>query len=190
MAPEENTTETVDPADTETVDATQDTTGGTDLAAELEDVRRALKKANREAADRRKQLEQYEQAEKDRQQAELSELEKAQARIAEMEARARDAEAARDRMVKERAFYTHIESASYQFANEQARNDAIRLIDVSEMDDDEIADAVKRLYKERPYLFRSADLPDTDGQRRGGESKRSAFEEKVEAARRRYNIRE
>lgn len=57
-----------------------------DLAAELEKARAALKSANKEAAERRKKLEAYEQDEAKRKEAEMTELEKYQKRTAELEA--------------------------------------------------------------------------------------------------------
>ena len=55
-------------------------------AAELENIRMALKKANGEAAKHRKAQEQLEADQKAKQQAEMTELQKAQARAAELEA--------------------------------------------------------------------------------------------------------
>jgi hypothetical protein len=54
-----------------------------ELQAELERVREALKKANKEAADRRKKLEEIERAEQKRKDAELSEMERLQKQLAE-----------------------------------------------------------------------------------------------------------
>lgn len=59
-----------------------------ELQAELDKARKALKDANKEAAERRKKLEEYEQAEAKRKQAEMTEAERAQARIKELEAQA------------------------------------------------------------------------------------------------------
>lgn len=185
MPPEETTppVEITELTDGETPEVTEPTPppDSSALEAELADTRKALKKANREAAERRKALEAFEKAEQERKQAEMSELEKAQATIAEMESRAKEAEAARDRMVKERGFYTAVQEAKLQFASEQARTDAIRLLDVSEMDDDEIADAVKDLQKSRPYLFSTAEVPNIDGQKRGQAKKGSDAEERIKA---------
>lgn len=51
------------------------------VRAELEATRKALKDANREAAERRKKLEALEKAEQDRKDAEMTELQKAQAEL-------------------------------------------------------------------------------------------------------------
>jgi multidrug efflux pump subunit AcrB len=56
------------------------------IKAELEQARKALKDANREAADRRKKLEAFEQAEKQRKDAELSEMERLQKQLDELKA--------------------------------------------------------------------------------------------------------
>lgn len=63
----------------ETKDAAQ-------IEAELEKTRRALKEANKEAAERRKRLDELEAKEKERQLAEMSEVEKANAKLKEIEA--------------------------------------------------------------------------------------------------------
>lgn len=55
------------------------------LQAELDAAREALKKANKEAATRRKQLEDYEKSEREREEAELSEMDKLKRRLAETE---------------------------------------------------------------------------------------------------------
>lgn len=67
-----------------------ETVATTDDAAktqeELERTREALKKANKEAADRRKRLDELEAAEAKRKEAEMTEAEKTQARIKQLEA--------------------------------------------------------------------------------------------------------
>lgn len=71
--------------DTEQQQQVTGTTGQTPelLAAELERTRKALKDANREAAERRKKLEAFEAAEKERQEKELSEAQKLQKQLEE-----------------------------------------------------------------------------------------------------------
>lgn len=63
------------------------------MAAELERTRTALKAANREAAERRKRLEDLEQAEAKRKEAEMTELQR-------LQKQAVDAEAARDAAIQ------------------------------------------------------------------------------------------
>ena len=58
-----------------------------DLAAELEKTRLALKAANKEAADRRKRLDELEAAESKRKEGEMSELDKLNKRLQEAEAK-------------------------------------------------------------------------------------------------------
>ena len=69
-----------------------------ELEAELDKVRKALKDANKEAADRRKRLEELEKAEQERLQSQMSEQEKMQARLKELEALT----AEKDRLLKEK----------------------------------------------------------------------------------------
>jgi hypothetical protein len=62
------------------------------LQAQLAQVQDALKKVNREAAERRKKLDEYEAAEAARKEADLSETEKMSKRLAEAERKAQEAE--------------------------------------------------------------------------------------------------
>lgn len=184
---EENKAEMVT-ADTEMVEDKQ-TPEVAAVQAELEDARKALKKANREAAERRKQLEAFEAAEAERKQAEMSEQEKLQAKVAEMETRAKEAEARLDLMHKRNAFYSAAAQAEFTWASEQARQDAALLLDFSELDDGDMEQAVKDLKEARPYLFAQPTMPDTDSTKRGKGTKQDADEAKVQDAARRFGIR-
>ena len=62
------------------------------LQAQLTQMQDALKKANREAAERRKKLDGYESAEAARKEAEMSETDKLNKRLADAEKRAKEAE--------------------------------------------------------------------------------------------------
>lgn len=77
---------------------TSDTKDASKLEAELEKTRKALKDANKEAADRRKRLEELEAAEKKRQEDAMSETEKLNARLQELE----KANAEKERLLKEK----------------------------------------------------------------------------------------
>ena len=78
--------------DAETTEATEPEI---DYRAELEKTRKALRDANREAADRRKRLEAFEAEEAKRKEASMSELEKAQAQLSEWQQKAAEAERSR-----------------------------------------------------------------------------------------------
>lgn len=60
--------------------------------AEIEAMQRALKEANKEAAERRKKLEAFEKAEEDKKQAEMTELEKTKAELDKLTKIMRDKE--------------------------------------------------------------------------------------------------
>ena len=86
---QEEKVETTEPADAEMEEqdepeAQEDPTPEA-IAAELKDTRKALSKANREAAQRRKKLETYEKADQERKDAELSEMEKLQKQLTDRE---------------------------------------------------------------------------------------------------------
>lgn len=91
MTEKQEKVETTEPveaeiAEQETPEAQEEPTPEA-IAAELEDTRKALAKANREAAQRRKKLETYEKADQERKEAELSEMEKLQKQLADREAK-------------------------------------------------------------------------------------------------------
>lgn len=71
-----------DELETPQADDTQAPDAGA-LQEELDKARKALKEANREAAERRKKLEQYEREESERKQAEMTELDRLRAQVEE-----------------------------------------------------------------------------------------------------------
>lgn len=75
-----------------------------EVTAELETVRRALKDANKEAADRRKKLDAYEAAEAERKQAEMTEAQKADTARKAAEEKAQKAIQQADAKLKRAAF--------------------------------------------------------------------------------------
>lgn len=88
--PDEETVEITEPVETpKEKPATQPVidSGAEELKAELEKVRKALKDANKEAAERRKRNEELEAAEAKRKEAEMTESEKAAARVKELESK-------------------------------------------------------------------------------------------------------
>lgn len=138
----------------ETLDATQ-------LQAQLAQIQDALKKANREAAERRKKLEEFEAAETQRKEAQLSEVEKANKRAEEAAARFEALQSAmRDRAIRHAV---EIEASRQGFIDPA---DAIALADMAAVqysdDDGKVtgADAVvKALAKAKPHLVRTAQNP-------------------------------
>lgn len=130
------------------------------LKAELDSARKALTAANREAADRRKKLEAYEQAESARKEAEMSEVDKALKRAQTAEA-ALDTErkARRDGALK--AAVT-VAAMGAGFHNP---DDAWAFLPAGAVTLDEgdqaqgVAEAIKELTKARPYLVKGAQSP-------------------------------
>ena len=190
MADEQKTTETVVPAETETVEDNQTPAIS---AEDYESVKAALKKANAEAAERRKQLKAYETAEQERKEAEMSEQEKLKAKLAEVEARAKAAEAQMDTMRKQTALYAAVEAKGLSWASEQARRDAVALLDLSELDDDGMEDAIKALQTDRPYLFKATTTHDIDGKKRGKETpeqkQKADSEEAIKRAAHKFGVK-
>ncbi len=163
-------------------DTTPTTPTVDDIQAELEDTRKALKKANKEAMERRKAIDQFEKEKQERLEAEMSEKDKLEARVSEMETRAKEAEARLDLLQKQRAFMAAAEGAKLSWASEQARQDAVALVDLAELDDNEMEGAVKDLKEKRPYLFAQAKMPDIDSKKRGKGTDKDSREEGIKKA--------
>lgn len=125
-----------------------------ELQVELERTARALKEANKEAASRRKRLEELEAKEAERENASKTELEKAQARTAELEREL----TAKEQMAQDRAIRAEIriQAASMGFndPDDAYRADVLAAVTVGE--DGEVTgvkDALAKLAKDKPYLL-------------------------------------
>lgn len=131
------------------------------LQAELERTRAALKTANKEAAERRKKLEEIESNEAKRKESELTEVQKAAKR-------AEDAENSL-KQVKDRYRTNAIRNEIKLYAQNAGfvdTNDAIALVDMSGVDFDEASDkvsgakeAIDALAKAKPHLLKAPDKP-------------------------------
>lgn len=157
-----------------------------DAKQELELMRAALKKANAEAAERRKKLDAYEKAEADRKAADLSEVERAKKALADAQEAAKKMQAE----LSESRIKAAIEMEAVKMGFYDAA-DARALVDMSAVEIDEAgkvkgaADALKALAKARPYLLKPAQTAqsDTDASKRGkGESGMSEDEVREFAA--------
>ncbi len=131
------------------------------LQAELERTRAALKAANKEAAERRKKLEEIETNEAKRKESELTEAQKAAKRAEEAENNLR---AIKDRY-RTNAIRNAIRLAA-QSAGFVDTEDAIVLADVSSVDFDEASDkvsgakeAIDALAKAKPHLLKAPERP-------------------------------
>jgi soluble cytochrome b562 len=168
--PEETVvTERVETAATET-DAGNDAQDADALKAELTEIRKALKKANAEAAERRKALEAYETAEKQRKEAEMSEVEKAQKQAAEIKA-AYEALQTQLQTEKRRGAVTLAATAA-NFHNPAdafafLADDAVTITDDGKVEG--VDEAIEALKKARPYLVKApaAGTQDIDANKRG-----------------------
>jgi ATP-dependent Clp protease ATP-binding subunit ClpA len=132
------------------------------LKAEVESMRKALAAANREAADRRKKLDAYEQAEAARKEAEMSEVEKAVKRANDLQAQL-DAErqARRDGALRSAVTVAAIGAGFHN------PDDAWAFLPAGAVSLDEgekaqgVEDALKELVKARPYLIKGQATPTT-----------------------------
>lgn len=125
--------------------------------AKLEESQKALKAANRESAERRKQLDALAKAEEDRKTAEMTELQKLQQKTEQLE---KEKKASEDRLIQTLIRSAIVEKASA--LNFVDPSDAVALLDKSKLTvDDEgkvdgLDDALKELLKAKPHLVKRA----------------------------------
>ena len=167
---------------------TDDGNDGDAVRAELEDTRKALKKANREAADRRRKLEQYEKEDNERREAELSEIEKVTAKLEKAVEKQAAAESKLALKLQHDAFFGTASDGGLVWASEQARRDVVRLLDWDDVDAESMPDLLKEIKADRPYLFKSPHLPEIDGKKKTTVTKAEADEADIETAARRYGV--
>ena len=152
--------------ETEMVEST-DVGTQTGSADELEQIRKALKKANAEAAANRKALQAYQDAEEKRKQSEMTEVEKLQAELTEMAA-AREADQQSLRETKLNAAID-VTAKTLRFrkvheARALINRDALEFGEDGEWSG--VEDALKALAKDSPHLIEAVNNADTDGLRR------------------------
>lgn len=146
--------------------------GATPTPEEVEQLRAALKAANKEAADRRKKLEALEAEDAKRKEAELSESQKAEKRAKEAEAKVLEMEQRwRDGMLRSAVT---IAATQAQFYDPE---DAYRLADLASLTVNNdgtvtgVDDAIKAMAKAKPHLVKVATTattpPDVNAQNRG-----------------------
>ena len=137
-----------------------------EMRAELERTRKALKDANREAADRRKKLDAFEAAEKKRADAELSEVERLKKDVGE---RDNSLTAAQQELRTERL--SHAVELTALAMDFHDPDDALALLDTSAIEFDDagrpnrasIKKALEALAKAKPHLVAKADTRSRDG---------------------------
>ena len=139
-----------------------------ELVVQLADTRKALKAVNNESAARRKKLQAFEDAKKEREDAEMTELEKSQASLVEMTtANEQLQQTIRDAKVDAAI---NAKAVELKFRNPA---DARALIDMNAVtlsDDGKVSGvdkALQALVKERPYLTELVTkMPNTDSRKR------------------------
>lgn len=154
------------------------------LKAQLAEQKKHIAKLNRESADRRKKLEEFEKAEEKRKQAEMSEAEKANARVKDLETQNQALEQQLRTLTLQRDFEAQVRDASLTFKNSKAAKDAFKALveDVLEDGDTEVTEAhIKQLVKDRDYLFGKTETPSggNDGSKKGKTSQAAVTKEAV-----------
>lgn len=154
------------------------------LKAKLAENQKHIKSLNKESADRRKKLEEYEKAEQERKQSEMSEKEKAEARAKELEIKNQELAQQNRTLALQRDFEAKVRDASLVFRNSKAAKDAFKALVEEVLEDgdtDVTEDHIKLLLKERDYLFGKPDEStiNNDGSKKGKSSSTIVNEEKV-----------
>ncbi len=141
------------------------------LKAKVAEQQKHIKNVNKESADRRKRLEEFEKAEKERKEAELTEVDKAKKRAADLEQEKLTLAKENQTLKRQRDFEGLVRDAKLQFKSSQAAKDAFRALEeILEDDETEVtADHVKQLVKEREYYFGTPDPNqiNSDGGKKG-----------------------
>lgn len=162
------------------------------LVTELQQAREALKAANREAAQRRIKLDEYEKAEQTRKESELSEMDKLNRRLAEAEQQRQQAlQTANDRLIKA-AFVAEAAKHGVEYPE-----DAFLLADKSNVAVDDsgnvtgVAETVKTLVdgKRLPLRNRAVASLDAGAGSTGGGQRSTALNEAELAIARRLGIK-
>lgn len=136
-----------------------------EIAAELKRTRESLKKANKEAADRRRRLDELEAAERQREEAKLTEdertkreTERQREEARQVRTRAAELEAENKRLKIDHAVYIEAQEKGFEYPQDVSRLidlDAIDMDEVGRVDTKTVKDAVERLAKARPALLRA-----------------------------------
>ena len=161
------------------------------LQAELAEVRKALKAANSEAADRRKKLQAFEDAEKKRKESEMSEVEKLNAQLVEMTSTQEQLQ----KSLQDTKLNAAIDVAAktLNFINvDEARahinRDALKLDDEGNWTG--VKKALETLAEERPHFIeKKTPMPNTDGKKRNTSKATTQDEAYMNTIRSRYSIR-
>jgi hypothetical protein len=154
------------------------------LKAQLAEKEKHIKSLNKESAERRKKLDEFEKAEQERKQAELTEVEKAQARAKQLEDEKAALAKENQTLKLQREFEGKVRDAKLEFRNPLAAKDAFQALVELMGDETEVTDDhIKRLTKERDYYFGKADttVHNNDGGQKGKGNKAITSQELVAA---------
>lgn len=160
------------------------------LQASFEKTQKDLAKVTSEAAERRVALKKFEDEKAEQERQSMSDLQKAQADLASAK-QALDGLTEQNRQLTLQIAFGHeAEKLKLQFATPQARMDAFKLADFTgtKIEAGEVsgmAEVLKTLQKEKPYLFSSSNqnVPDIDAQTGGRTSNVSASQAVVQSKR-------
>lgn len=173
-----------------------------ELKEELETVRIALKRANRESAKRRLELKQLRETSSKKPEGSGEEekvAEKLQKEYDKLQEQLVNLQAENQSLKLRGIIRTKAAGLKLPFYSEEALDDAVGRIQTAlgaeEYDDDDITAAIKDVAKARPYLFRKAEKqgeegtgPGTDAAKKGTSDIVVTAEEEADVARR-FNIK-
>ena len=130
-----------------------------DLQAELEETRKALSKVNRESAQRRKKLDEFETREREREEAELSEMERLQKQIDLLNTEKEQAQKSAQEILLKSTVIS--QAAALNFNDPE---DAFALVDKSQFEIENgkisgVKEALEELAKSKPYMLQTTRKP-------------------------------
>lgn len=133
-------------------------------ADEYQKMKSALKAANKEAASRRKQLEEFQAAEDKRKKDELSEIDRLKLEKQEAETKAATAEATLQAERAKNAIYAEASKAQFGDKKQPFEKPEIACKLLSDEDKaGDVVDALKKLAKENPFLLKQVKAGDHVG---------------------------
>lgn len=159
-----------------------------ELRARLKAKEERLREVNRESKERRLALEKLEKEKKDREEAELSEKEKAEKRAQEAEDNLAALRNENRSLKLSTRLASTVKELKLDFASDQAREDAIRFLDLEKLGEDfeGLEDQLKAMSKTRAYLFGKPDPTQftSDGARKGTKNQRVSTQQALNNKRR------
>jgi hypothetical protein len=161
------------------------------LLKENEDLKRHSKNKEEEAARVHKENEMFRKQDEDRKKAELTEVDRLKAEKAEAETKRTEAEKLlvdeRAKVASEKAFSAVVGKLKIVFANDKARENVYKQMDVANTE--EYEEAIKKIMTDEPYYFKAIEVPELDAISKGKKPNGVLNDADKEALKKRFHIK-